>query len=40
MAKSEAAFFKEKKNMMKTDLKIPINKNDKKFEEPIEKRMY
>jgi hypothetical protein len=32
MAKSEAAFFKEKKNMMKTDLKIPLSKYDKKVE--------
>ena len=32
MAKSEAAFFKEKKNMMKTDLKIPMSKIDKKID--------
>lgn len=40
MAKSEAAFFKQKKMMMKTDLKIPISKNDKKLEQPIQRRMY
>lgn len=40
MAKSEAAFFKEKKNVMKTELKIPVCKNDKKLEQLNQNRMY